>query len=709
VRSPAAAPNRRWAPAWWLGAGILAWITAINATGWWIKANVAEAEIAHAGSAAVGAYRSLGLEFGLDSLFFFTVAIVVAVILFRDPSNRFAWLVGVFWLVTPPLLTALGAALLLSLTGSLPESWAISLATISAPLSVILVVGFIGTLASFPTGSLPSPRWSRVFAAALAVLFAAGVAITLRPGPLFNFDGEFLFDNPLGLEPLRGFDSGILEALIGGFALLVIVSVISRYRSADSVQRLQLKWFLVAVVPLVVVAVVALSVSIGGGLEGYLLTLATLPLIIAVGIAITKYRLYDIDIIINRTFVFAGLAGFITAIYVVVVVGIGALAGGSSLWWSILATAVVAIVFEPVRAQLQRWANRLVYGSKATPYEVLSDLTGRMAQTESEKGLLDRMASRLAEGTGAERAIVWLADSELLRPAAVAPGAMDSQPEAIERGALPGTSAAIEHDGELLGALTVEKRRGDALTPTERGLLDDLAGSARLVIRRRRLDEALATMADEIQESRRRLVDAQDDEQRRLERELHEGAEQQVVALKLKLDMAHQIATNEGSKRAAAFIDAMATDAQDAIDQISALARGIYPPLLEAEGLGTAVPALVARSPLDVHHDVEVAGRHPLAAEAAIFFCISEALTNAAKHGEGPISVRVDESSGSLTFSVTDAGPGFEPATRPGGAGLDNMKDRLDVLGGDLIIDSAPGMPTTISGSLPVSVLATTG
>ncbi len=156
------------------------------------------------------------------------------------------------------------------------------------------------------------------------------------------------------------------------------------------------------------------------------------------------------------------------------------------------------------------------------------------------------------------------------------------------------------------------------------------------------------------------------------------------------------------------FIDQMTADTQLAIDQIRSLARGIYPPLLQADGLSAAIPALAGLSTLDVHVSTDVEGRYSLHVEGAVYFCVAEALTNAAKHGRDPITVTVGNESGTLAFEVSDSGPGFDPARSSGGAGLRNMADRVEALGGEFAITSSPGAPTIVSGSLPVAVTADT-
>ncbi len=262
----------------------------------------------------------------------------------------------------------------------------------------------------------------------------------------------------------------------------------------------------------------------------------------------------------------------------------------------------------------------------------------------------------------------------------------------------------VEHDGEVLGALSVEKPRGESLTAIEERLTQDLAGSAGLVLRRRRLDRALTSRAAELHASRRRLVDAQDVERRKLERDLHDGAQQQVVALKVKLGLARQLAAKEGALHATALIDEMEGEAQAAIERIRSLAQGIYPPLLEADGLAAAIPALAALSPLDVTTEVASADRLPLPIEGAVYFCLAEALTNAAKHARGPVRVSVTRTDDDVEFEIVDSGPGFDVKRVKRGVGLSNMADRLEALGGSLHVSSTEQGGTTVHGRLPVAV-----
>jgi signal transduction histidine kinase len=420
---------------------------------------------------------------------------------------------------------------------------------------------------------------------------------------------------------------------------------------------------------------------------------------------VLRYRLYDIDIVINRTVLFGLLAAFITAIYSLIVVGLSALGTRGELVPSIVATAVIALAFEPVRLRAQRWADRVAYGKRATPYEVLSDLTHRLASTEAAQGLLDRIARRLADGTGAERAGVWVWTGGRLVLAGQWPVAGEAASVSrIEE--LPGTVVEIAARAEHLGALTVEKRRGEAVTPTESRLIQDLAGSSAPVLQNLSLQADLEASAEELEASRRRLLDVQVLERQRLERALDEGAQQLVVSLKVKLNVAFRLARMEGVERLAGMLEGMDHDARDAISQIRSLARGLYPQLLEEEGVVAAVRSLSEDAAVPVEVEAANVGRMPTELEAAVFFCISEAITNAAKHAPGGVvRVRIEQQDGHLAFSVQDQGPGFDLATIKAGSGLRNMADRLEANGGRLVINSYPGQGTTINGTVPIPTL----
>lgn len=319
----------------------------------------------------------------------------------------------------------------------------------------------------FPDGRLLSPRWRLVVGVGLLFAALAFLGNAFAPGPVYS-DVPGV-SNPLGLPqyaPLFGalrvasLPFGVV-ALIGSIA-----SVVVRYRRGDSLQRRQLRWFLAALI------VAAVPFALQGNVAVILVqavvsfTIPLLPISIAIGVL--RYRLYDIDVVINRTLVYGALAAFITAVYVAIVVGIGILIGSGNrpnLLLSILATAVVATAFQPMRTRVQALANRLVYGYRATPYESLAHLSHRVAGAYADEEVLPRLARVLAEGTGATGTSVWIRSGSDVLPAAAWPVDV---PAVTLQGA--DMVAEVHHQGEDLGALAVKKGRANRSRRSSRSL-----------------------------------------------------------------------------------------------------------------------------------------------------------------------------------------------------------------------------------------------
>ncbi len=442
----------------------------------------------------------------------------------------------------------------------------------------------------------------------------------------------------------------------------------------------------------------------GTSTAGLVSLVGEVVLIGSIAIAMTRYRLYDIDVVISRTVTFGVLALFITAVYVAIVVGIGTLFGQGdepNLALAVAATAVVALLFQPVRSRVQRWANRLVYGERATPYSVLSGLTARLSEAQSNEQALGRLAELIASGTGAEDAVVWLRVGDRLRSEAVA---SRGSPESVQLDGdglpeLPGDAAEpILHSEELLGALSISKAKADPVTPADRQLLQDVAAGAGLLLRNIQLNADLADRAEELRSSRRRLIAAQDSERRRLERNLHDGAQQQVVALKVKLGLAKTLAEREDVPEVADSVADLAEDTQRAVDGMRAAARGIYPPLLEAEGLRAALIAAAREASIGVDIEADGIGRYPPEIEATIYFCVLEALGSMG----GPETTRLSlgDNGEIVTFSVQNASAGSSS-----GHGLTAVADRVEALGGTLKVEPVPGGGTVVTGRLPATAL----
>ena len=229
-----------------------------------------------------------------------------------------------------------------------------------------------------------------------------------------------------------------------------------------------------------------------------------------------------------------------------------------------------------------------------------------------------------------------------------------------------------------------------------------LASQAGLVLRNAALTAELQAMIDELRASRRRLVEAQDAERRKIERNLHDGAQQQLIALTIHLRLLEESADDSAAVRE--LVAAVKDGVRAALDELRDLARGIYPPLLADQGLLPALQAQARKAPLPVEIDADGIGRYPQDAEAAVYFCTLEALQNVTKYASASrAKVGLSCSDGSLQFTVTDDGTGFDTATTRHGTGLQGMADRLAALGGALQVRSRPGYGTTLSGMLPVS------
>ena len=620
-------------------------------------------------------------------------AVLGIVIVNKRPQNIVGWLFVVGGLVLA--LEAFGQAYALHALyadpGSLPAGRALAwMSNVLWPIPITLLVLL---LLLFPTGQLLSPRWR--FALWLTAVIYGLLTVASVILATANWS-----------DPIQGIDVAegaagvaiLIAALALPVALLLsVVSIVMRYRRSTGEERQRLKWFVSAA------AVTAVAFSIGLFIESpatsVFISLSLLGLFAAMGIAMVKHNLYDIDVILNKAIAYGALAVIFTAVYVLVVVVIGAVIGVTE-GLSLLATAIVAVAFQPIRRRAQHFANQLVYGDRATPYEVLSRFTEQVGETYSGEDIHVRMVRLLAEGTGASSAGVWLRVGDEFRPAAVWPtnGSPPSVP--VISGRIPAfedatLSVPVKHRGELLGMLTVVKPPNEPLTPVEQTLVNDLAGQAALLL-------ANSVLIEDLRASRQRLVGAQDEERRRLERNLHDGAQQQLVALGVQLGLSQRQALRDAPDMAET-LERLQVQTTDALENLRDLARGVYPPLLADQGLVAAIEAQSRRSTVPVRVESGGIGRYPQAVETAVYFCTLEALQNAAKYAEASqVTVRLMDRGGELAFTIEDDGMGFDSESTPPGTGLQNMADRLAALGGVVEVRSTPGAGTTVHGHLSV-------
>jgi signal transduction histidine kinase len=497
----------------------------------------------------------------------------------------------------------------------------------------------------------------------------------------------------------------VFPVLIGG-----ATSASVRFRRRRGDERQQIKWLLLSVSALgasmafyAVTLVTGVTVTSAlGDVAMYVVIGAFIGIPVSIGIAVLKYRLYDVDLVLNKAVVYGALAVFITAVYLTVVIGVGSLIGyASNPVLSAIAAAIVALAFQPARRWAQRLANRVVYGKRATPYEVLADLGGRLANEYAADDVLDRIAAVVADGVGAQRSVVWLLAGAELRPAAVRPIGASAAAVIVDRDDAPADAGGLRvfpilHQGALLGAIGVEKPANDPLGMSDEKLVGDLAAQAGLVVRNVRLIEDLRA-------SRRRLVAAQDEERRRLERNIHDGAQQQLVALAVKARLAEQMIDRDPEK-ARELASQIQTETTAALEDLRDLARGIYPPLLADKGLVPAVHAQARKAAVAVAVDGDGVGRFERDVEAGVYFCVLEALNNVVKYANAShVDVRLSNGEGRLTFEVSDDGRGFDATPTVYGTGLRGMRDRLEALGGTLEVTSEPHAGTRVLGSVPAS------
>lgn len=627
----------------------------------------------------------------------------------RRPDNPMGWLfLGIG--AVEGLVAGLNHFAMVGLTSSpaLPAArWAAWLGYWL--VSLVVPSGlFLLLLLWFPTGRPISRAWGWVARAGVAFSVLFGVAEILVV-PRMEVTSSLFIENPTNVAT-----SDVPEnAWIVGLAILFIgvAGVVVRYRRSSGEERQQLRWFMFAVAfGIGALALVLLVYMLAGAPEAeptwFVVATSIVPLLgigigvpAACGVAILRYRLWDLDVVIRKAVLATVMVVMVSAVYVAIVGGIGALVGSRlDTALGFVAAALLAVAFQPIRERAARFADRVVYGRRATPYEVLADFSERVADAYAADEVLPRIAQVLGEGTGGAATTVWLELSGELRPAAFWPEERSLHPIALDGDVLPplGDPAfEVRHRGELLGALSVSMPANDPMDPTKERLARDLASQAGLVLRNVRLIE-------ELRASRQRLVAAQDEERRKLERNLHDGAQQQLVALQVQLRLVEQLVPRDADK-ALGLVRGVKDAARAALEDLRDLARGIYPPLLADQGLIAALTAQANRSPVPVTVLGEGVGRYPRDVESAVYFCTLEALNNVAKYADATaVTVRVSDDDGVVRFRIDDDGRGFDPRLARHGTGIQGMIDRLDAVGGSLEISSEPGHGTSVEGVVPI-------
>jgi signal transduction histidine kinase len=542
----------------------------------------------------------------------------------------------------------------------------------------LLLVSLILFVFLFPDGKFV-PRWMRLPIG----LSIVGIFVTL-----FSGEGS-VAEPPAVLVPI------LAATLLGGTAAQV-----HRYRRVSSPEgRQQTKWVvfgIAAALSAQVGSILLTSPFSGAGLPALLYSVANLTVVnfayllipLAIGVAVLRYRLWDIDLIVNRTLAYAALTASVIGLYVLVVGGLGAvLQARGNLLVSLLATGLIAILFAPLRERLQRGVNRLMYGERDEPYKVISRLGERLEGTLAPEAVLPTIIQTVREALRLPYAAIVLRESDGL--------AAESGSPVHDPLRLP-----LVYQGETVGELLLAPRApGEEFSSDDRRLLDNLARQAGIAVHAVRL-------TTDLQRSRERLVTTREEERRRLRRDLHDGLGPTLGSLPLKLDVAADL-MEQNHAAARDLIRGLKSQTQSAVADIRRLVYELRPPTLDDLGLIGAIRETAAQySANGLPISVETTEKPPLlsaAVEVAAYRIAQEALTNVARHAaasECVVRITFNEDTGALHLEIQDDGRGLSPE-RGQGVGLSSMRERAEELGGSCVFEPVATGGTSVRAELP--------
>ncbi len=612
-----------------------------------------------------------------------------ALLVGKRPGNAVGWVMA-----AAALLATAGG------TGDTYAAWVMTTRGRPDPLAVLgawlqswywLLLTFLVFVVlplTFPDGRLLSPRW-RVPAGLSALGALVMVVLGMLTGTLTGQDVDYRIDNPIGIDGLAGVEE---LPVFGPLTVLVLLgmgtgvaAVVVRFRRSRGAERQQMKWFLFGVTQL------ALLLPLGNLLPPvvddvlFAWVVLTLPVVIAV--AVLRYRLDDIDVVISRTLVYALLTTVVVGMYVLIVGYLGvALRRPDDLLVSLIATGVVAALFAPLRDRLQRMVGRLLYGQRAEPYTALSRLGERLESTLAPEAVLPAIVTTVRESLRVPYAAIALADG---------------QPAAESGVPVPGTARfPLLYRSEQVGELVIGLRAGeDGFSSADRRLLGDLARQAGVAVSSVRLTA-------DLQRSRERLVATREEERRRLRRDLHDGLGAQLAGLAVQTGVLRGLIPRD-PEAADALAAELRAELRTAIADIRRLVHGLRPPALDELGLVGALQRLADGIGADgsgPHISVDVpVGLPPLTAavEVAAYRVAQEALTNVVRHADArTATVRLTVDPLALTVAVEDDGTGL-PDDVVAGVGLSSMRERTAEMGGTCAVQRAPGGGTRVQVVLP--------
>ena len=672
------------------------------------------------------------------------VAVVVAVIGLRTPGPLSALQAVAFGLAG---VGALSGAIL-ARSAQRVALWQVALGALTA--SAALTAARLGSQAG---GHHQAARGVATFAVPVVIAVSVNMLLALPDGRLASRPRRI----GAGLAYTAAAAAGLVLAVAGRpfpvwaaaaawplAAACALPAVRVRYLAASARDRQRMQWMAVGAVLAADSALVTAVLHVLVGWPGPVAAVAAgCASLLAFGMMageLPSLGTYGGRVLVQVLSI-AGFTTVVAAIYLVIVLGIGTgpsdAADREILGLSMLAAAVAAIGYLPARDRLVAAATRFVYGAKEAPDETLRTFGSRLTRAIPMDELLLQLAESLRKTMLLTSAEVYTGTGDVLERVAAVPDTgprsvvvTDRERAVVARAGVSGNAwaavwlpgvldgragvqvrvAPVSHAGELLGLIIAERAAAaETFSEEDDRVLTELARQVGLAVHNARLDTALQTtldelrkQADELRQSRARIVASGDAERRRVERNLHDGAQQHLVAMAVNLRLARDIMADDPDA-AGEMLDQLAGDVKSTIQDLRELAHGIYPPLLADSGLGEALRAAANRSPLAVTVSADGIGRYTPDIEAAIYFCCLEALQNAGKHApQASVQVRVWEESGGLLFAVSDDGPGFDPAAARKGHGFVNMADRLGAIGGTVRWESQPGHGAQVLGTIPL-------
>lgn len=617
------------------------------------------------------------------------LALIGLLLTTRRPEHPISWVLAVtaVWGSIGGLMYAYAVEALVADPGSLPGGLAAAwfdnwwwLPGLALPLSALLLL--------MPDGHLASRRWWPVPAAVGAGTVLGSVAVSASP--TFDLGAAEPIENPLALDIPAVIAAGVVGVIlvIAGLGASLVAFVV-RYRRSDGDERQQLRWVGVSLglaVPLFVVGALLWGVVPGAEV---LPVLASLALPTGIAVAVLKYRLYEIDLVVNRALVYGLMTVGVVASYVAVVGLIGAtVSPGSDLVVSLVVTGVVAVCFQPLRARVQRFVNRLMYGERVDPYTAIAGLGRTLASSLQLDAVLSNVVATIGQSLALQYVGVVLASH-------------DASWEGVT-GAEYGTPSTdllafpLVHQGVIVGELRLAARPGERLRERDHRLIADLAPQVAAAVH-------AVGLSQELQLARQRIVQLREEERRRIRRDLHDGLGPALAGLTFTLGAVRNL-TESDLERADELLVSATEQVQTMIGDVRRLIYGLRPATLDQLGLAASLRGLASQeSSPGTSVTIDAPGslpQLPAAVEVAAYWIAQEALTNVRRHAHArTCSVRVVVEPTVLRLEVADDGGGLTSGST--GIGLHTMKERAAEIGGTCEIGSRAGGGTLVAASLP--------